>query len=81
MAAHAIHSTGTHHNDNSSEAHIGSIAVHTDATDAHGIAADIGPALQRGQRTAKANHGMASVLASVLACALIVVPEVARSVA
>lgn len=77
MAAHATHSTGTHHNDNSSEAHIGSIAVHTDATDAHGIAADIGPALQRGQRTAKANHGMASVLA----CALIVVPEVARSVA
>ena len=43
----------------SSETHIGQINVHTQATDAKGIAADIGPQLQRGQSAARSNYGLA----------------------
>ena len=60
MAAHSAHVSTTHHNDNSSETNInGGIHVHTNATDAHGIVADIGPMLKRGNKAARADYGLA----------------------
>jgi hypothetical protein len=46
-------------NDNSSETHIGSITIHTQATDARGIAATIDPAIRRRQGfVTQANSGL-----------------------
>lgn len=44
---------------NQSETHIGQIAIHTQATDANGIARGIGPALSRFGLVAQANTGLA----------------------
>ena len=52
--SHAIH-----HNDNSVETKIGALNIHTQATDAAGIAADIQPILQRGHAASRANYGLA----------------------
>ncbi|MDF3169532.1 MAG: hypothetical protein E5X23_09425 [Mesorhizobium sp.] len=55
-----IYSTHTATTSNSSvEAHIGKIEVHSQATDANGVAADINDALSRRLFTAQANSGLA----------------------
>jgi hypothetical protein len=46
-------------NSHQSETHIGQIAIHTNATDAAGIARGIGPALQRYAFAGQANTGLA----------------------
>ncbi len=56
---HAHHQTTTHHVDNSTATKIGTIQVHTAATDAKGIAADIEPHLARGQAAGRGNYGLA----------------------
>ncbi len=56
---HAHHQTTTHHVDNSSATKVGTINVHTAATDAKGIAADIEPHLARGQAAGRGNYGLA----------------------
>ncbi|MGI4801024.1 MAG: transglycosylase SLT domain-containing protein [Janthinobacterium lividum] len=48
----------TAHHDNSSETHIGTVNVHTQAKDAHGIARDIGGALKARMMAAQANRGL-----------------------
>lgn len=51
---------GTTHNvSNSSESHVGELHVHTQATDASGIVADIQPALRRSSLVTQANTGLA----------------------
>ena len=56
---HAHHHATTHHVDNSSATKVGTINVHTAATDAKGIAADIEPHLARGQAAGRGNYGLA----------------------
>jgi len=56
---HARHQTTTHTVDNSSATKVGTINVHTAATDAKGIAADIEPHLARGQAAGRGNYGLA----------------------
>ncbi len=57
---HAHHQTTTHVDRSaSSQTHIGAINVHTAATDAKGIAADIEPHLARGQAAGRGNYGLA----------------------
>ncbi len=55
---HAHHQTTTHV-DNSTATKVGTINVHTAATDAKGIAADIEPHLARGQAAGRGNYGLA----------------------
>lgn len=60
LARHrAVTNNATNNYDHSSETRIGSIAIHTAATDAKGIAADIEPHLQRGQAAGRADYGLA----------------------
>jgi len=56
---HAHHQTTTHNVDNSTATKVGTINVHTAATDAKGIAADIEPHLARGQAAGRGNYGLA----------------------
>lgn len=59
MQQDARHSSTTHNVDNRIENNVGDVHVHTQATDAKGIVADIGPQLRRRSLVTQANTGLA----------------------
>lgn len=57
-AAARVNNNRSSNSTSTSTTHIGKVEVHTQATDAEGIAADIGPAIKRSAITAPANTGL-----------------------